>query len=322
MTIENLRIDTTTNSRVFNPLGAAGHWLCSKFKHRSIGDINMLYPTLVELTQDLPELKSITLYSEYGDAMEWNFIAPFVLVMTTQGVYTMINTYGMSNNKVLHLIKDCSVNVVFNIDGIHEQSGKVFLGSEWNSIKQNILTMGVKAHVKFYKLQHNAYQQPAIEQFCRAVGAVCEVVEDPLFGSTVFSIIDKQGKWLYDVHPAGSTQPTLHQTALGWNLLKTKVRKIVGKPIDEIEKIPVPFTATRLETDDFVNITIKGHVIRGSGIAQMFSYALCGDWHPTEIDINNSYNQTVMYELSKFAKKDLSTINIYNNNINDILEIV
>ena len=182
--------------------------------------------------------------------------------------------------------------------------------------------MGNKAHVKFYKFKHNAYQQIAIEQFCKAVGAFFEVVEDPLYGNKCFSIISKQGKWLYDIHPTTSNEPTLHQTAHGWNVLKTKVKGVVGLPIDQLQSLSPPITATKLETDDTVNITIKGHVIRGSGIAQMFSYALCGDWSPADIDITDDYNQTVMYELSKFVRMELSTINIYYAKISDILQTV
>ena len=331
MTLENIRIDTTTHSRVFNPLSAAGQWLCSVFKHRSIGDIEASYPTLVEITQDLPDLKSITMDNEYGDALEWSKLAPFVRVMTIQGVYIMVNTYGMAENKAVKSIvdasclykeQDASINIIFNIDGIYEQCGKVFLGAEWNHIKENIITVGNKAHIKFYKFKHNAHQQPAIEHFCRAIGATFEVLEDPLFGNKCFSVISKQGKWLYDIHPVSSNQPTLAQTAIGWNLLKTKVRSIKGTPIDELEKLPVPITAKDLDTDDIINITIKGHVIKGSGIAQIFSYALCGDWDYYEVDTSNAYNLSVMQELAKFVRIDFSTINIYNNSITDILEVV
>lgn len=331
MTIENIRIDTTTHSSVFNPLSAAGQWLCSVFKYRSIGDINMSYSTLVEITQDLPNLKSITMDNEYGDALEWPNLTSFVRVMTIQGVYTIINTYGMTSNSVVQKIKDASclykeqdasIKVIFNIDGIYEQCGKVFLGAEWKQIKENIITVGDKSHIKFYKFKHNAHQQAAIEHFCRAVGAKFEVLEDPLFGNKCFSVISKQGKWLYDIHPVGSNQPTLAQTAVGWNILKTKVRSIKGTSIDKLDYLPLPVNATNLDTDDIINITIKGHVIKGSGRAQMFSYALCNDWNYEEIDISDKYNLSVMQELAKFVAIDLSTINIYNSNITDILEVV
>lgn len=331
MTIENLRVDTTTHSRVFNPLSAAGQWLCSAFHYRHIGDISIPYSTLVEITQDLPELKSITMNNEYGDALEWDNLSSFVRVMTIQGVYTIVNTYGMADKSVVKKIIDASclykgldssIKIIFNIDGIYEHSGKVFLGAEWKHIKENIITAGQKAHIKFYKFKHNAHQQPAIEHFCRAIGATFEVLEDPLFGNKCFSVISKQGKWLYDIHPVGSNQPTLHQTSLGWNYLKTKVRKIKGTPIDKLNNLSVPFTATNLETDDIVNVTIKGHVIKGSGIAQIFSYALCDDWDFEEIDISNVYNLTVIQELAKFTRMDLSDINVYNNSITDILEVI
>jgi len=331
MTIENLRVDTTTHSRVFNPLSAAGQWLCSAFHYRHIGDVSIPYSTLVEITQDLPELKSITMDNEYGDALEWDNLSSFVRVMTIQGVYTIVNTYGMADKSVVKKIIDASclykgldssIKIIFNIDGIYEHCGKVFLGAEWKRIKENIITAGQKAHIKFYKFKHNAHQQPAIEHFCRAIGATFEVLEDPLFGNKCFSVISKQGKWLYDIHPTTSSQPTLHQTALGWNYLKTKVRKIKGIPIDKLTHLPVPFTATNLETDDIVNVTIKGHVIKGSGIAQIFSYALCDDWDSEEIDISNVYNLTVIQELAKFTRMDLSDINVYNNSITDILEVI
>lgn len=322
MTIENLRIDTTTRSTVFNPMSAAGQWLCSVFGKRSIGVIDVSYPALVESTQELPDLKSITLYSEYGDSLEWKYAANFILVMTVQGVFTMVNTYGMGKNSIYQLIKDASVEVIFDVDGMYEQSGKVFLNSDWKIIKENIRTLGAKARVKFYKFKHNAHQQKSIENFCSAVGANLEIVEDPLFGGKIFSVIDESGKWLYDIHHADSKQPTLCKTVVGWSRLRTRLKKITGTPIDELKKLSVPLNAVPLDSDDMINITIKGHVIKGSGISQIFSNALCGDWSDTEIDTSNQYNASALYELAKFARKDLSTISIYKNKINDILQFM
>jgi len=321
MTIQNIRIDTTTHSTVFNPLSASGQWLCSTFGKRSPGDYNAQYPVLVEMTQDLPELKSITLYSEYGDAMEWPHIPAFLRVMTFQGVYTMIDTYGMGSIDTYTKIADQSVNVVFNVDGIWEQSGKVFLNSDWSIIKENIRILGSKARVKFYKFKHNAYQENALQAFCVACKATLEVVQDPLFGRPLHSIIDEHGNWLYDVHPCSSEEPTLHKTMNGWNVLKTKIHKVQGPSIVDRKEITVPETATVLETDDLINITITGHVIKGSARSQIFSNALCKDWQPSEIDKSSAYNQSAIYELHKFTKIDLDAVNIYKNDISSIMEL-
>lgn len=318
MTLQNIRIDTTTRSTVFNPLSASGQWLCSAFGRRTPGDFDAKYPTLVEATQDLTDLQSITLYSEYGDSMEWPHISSFVQVMSIQGVYVMINTYGMFDHKLCDKLKDQSVNVIFDIDGMHEQSGKVFLHSDWKIIKENILKLGSKARVKFYKFKHNAYQQNALQRFCDACRATLEVVEDPLFGRNIHSVIDENAKWLYDIHPVNSQENTLNKTMLGWNILKTKVRKGKGTSIEHRKNIPVPLHATQLTSDDFINITVKGHVIKGSSRAQIFSNALCEDWQIDMIDTKNKYNASVVNELSLFTKKDLDSINIYKNNILDI----
>lgn len=322
MTIQNIRIDTTTNSKVFNPMSASGQWLCSSFGKRSPGTYNAQYPVLVEMTQDLPDLQSVTLYSEYGDAMEWSHIFAWLRVMTYQGVYTMIETYGMQDSKLYSQIADQSVYVVFNIDGMWEQSGKVFLNSDWKIIKENIRILGSKAHVKFHKFKHNAYQENALQAFCVACKATLEVVQDPLFGRRMHSVIDEQKNWLYDVHDINWTGPTLHKTSIGWNTLKTKVLNIKGTPIDENPDITVPYEASSLDTDDMINITVKGHVIKGSSISQIFSNALCNDWTAQGIDTKNDYNQSVLLELSRLSKKDLGAINIYKNNINSIMELL
>lgn len=321
MTIQNIRIDTTTRSSVFNPLSASGQWLCSTFGKRSPGEIDAKYPTLVEATQELPDLRSITLYSEYGDPIEWRDISAFVLVMTVQGVYTMIDTYGMASNSVFKRIRDASVQVIFNIDGIHEHCGKVFLHSRWNTIKENILLLGKKARVKFYKFKHNAHQQNAIQQFCNSVGAELEIVDDPLFGRQMFSVINENGKWLYDIHHHSSSQPTLCQTMNGWNVLKTKIKKVAGESIETVNAIPMPPGAKELQNDNMINITVKGHVIKGSARSQIFSNALCDDWSVDEIDLHNQYNLSTVYELSQFSNNNLSEINIYNNDITSILKL-
>lgn len=321
MTIQNIRIDTTTQSTVFNPLSASGQWLCSTFGKRSPSEYNAKYPTLVEATQELPDLQSITLYSEYGDPAEWRDIVPFVLVMTVQGVYTMIDTYGMASKTMFQRIKDASVQVIFNVDGIHEQSGKVFLHSDWNVIKENILVLGKKARVKFYKFKHNAYQQNALQHFCNSVGAELEVVEDPLFGRRMFSVINEDGKWLYDIHYWQSSQRTLCQSMNGWNVLKTKIKKVHGTSIEHIKDIKEPPGGKALPNDKIINITAKGYVIEGSARSQVFSNALCSDWHPDCIDFYNQYNLDTVYELSRFSQQDLSAVNIYYNSIKDILNL-
>ena len=71
-----------------------------------------------------------------------------------------------------------------------------------------------------------------------------------------------------------------------------------------------------------INITVKGHVIKGSSISQIFSNALCNDWTAQGIDTKNDYNQSVLLELSRLSKKDLGAINIYKNNINSIMELL
>jgi hypothetical protein len=322
MTIQNIRVDPTTRNRIFNPLSASGQWFCSTFSKRSIGEIDLSYPVIVEMTQELKDLQSVTMYSEYGDALEWKYMVPYVLVMSVQGVYTMINTYGMCSHNVLQKIKDASVQVIFDIDGIYEHCGKVFLGAEWKHIKQNIATMNTKAHVRFHKFKHNAHQQHALHKFCNATGATFEVLEDPLFGGDTFSVISEEGKWLYDIHKASSPHATLQKTMIGYHTIKTKTSKVSGLPIDQLTSIAVPPTATRLETDDIINVTIKGHVIKGSGIAQVFSHALCDDWAVNAIDTEEEYNVSALYELSLFAGKDLSTISIYESNINDILQVI
>tara|TARA_B100000212_G_scaffold272171_1_gene211580 strand:- start:582 stop:1553 length:972 start_codon:yes stop_codon:yes gene_type:complete len=320
MTIQNIRIDTTTNSKVFNPMSASGQWLCSAFGKRSPGNINAQYPVLVEMTQDLPDLQSVTLYSEYGDAMEWPHIQAWLRVMTYQGVYTMIETYGMGDSKFYSQIADQSVYVVFNIDGMWEQSGKVFLNSDWKTIKENIRILGSKAHVKFHKFKHNAYQENALQTFCVACKAHFEVVEDPLFGRRIHSIIDERKNWLYDVHDISWKGPTLHQTQIGWNILKTKVPRYKGKSIEVQKNIEQPLEGKRIPTDDMLNITIKGHIIKGSSLSQIFSNALCEDWLPEMIDQKSDYNKSVVLELYKMSRKDLDAINIYKNDIDSIME--
>lgn len=322
MTIQNIRIDTTTNSKVFNPMSASGQWLCSAFGKRTPGNINAQYPVLVEMTQDLPDLQSVTLYSEYGDAMEWPHVSAWLRVMTYQGVYTMIETYGMGDSKLYSQIADQSVYVVFNIDGMWEQSGKVFLNSDWKIIKENIRILGSKAHVKFHKFKHNQYQENALQAFCVACKAHFEVVQDPLFGRRMHSIIDEDKNWLYDVHDVDWNGPTLHQTLAGWNVLKTKTLSVEGKSIDQVGNLPIPLDAEPINTDDMINITIKGHVIKGSSISQLFSNALCTDWTVNDIDQETDYNKSVILELSKISRKDLDTVNIYKNDINSIMELL
>ena len=69
-----------------------------------------------------------------------------------------------------------------------------------------------------------------------------------------------------------------------------------------------------------LNITIKGHIIKGSSLSQIFSNALCEDWLPEMIDQKSDYNKSVVLELYKMSRKDLDAINIYKNDIDSIME--
>ena len=80
-----------------------------------------------------------------------------------------------------------------------------------------------------------------------------------------------------------------------------------------------PLEAASIPTDDMINITIKGHVIKGSSISQIFSNALCNDWLPEMIEQNSDYNKSVLLELYRMSKKDLDAVNIYKNNIDSIM---
>jgi len=314
----HLRIETTTNTTVFNSIGPRCKWFSNQLGQRPIEKLNASYPTLMELVSQNKNIRSIALYSEFGDALEWPHANSFMKVCTIAGKHVTADTFGMGKHsgyielrKLMERLNWHGINVRFHICGICEQSGKVFLNADWKIIKRNILALGKFATIRFYLFKHNAYQLNAIKNFCNAIGANLEIVHDPCNGHEFECVSTPDGKWMYDVHHVDSAYPTLVKTVQGWHRLKHYAVKQTGQGIDQAKNIAQPAKSSSLDNDNMISITVKGHVIKGSQQSSIFSNALCNDWNQQSFDLSNEYNKSTLRTLSDFSKRNLDSVNIY-----------
>lgn len=323
----HVRIETTTNTSVFNPLSPRGTWFSTTLGQRPITEYNAEYTRLIDIINKTDKISSVGLYSELGDALEWQNALSLIKYLNLKGIYVIANTYGMGNiefyKELSSLTKRLgwkSLNVIFHVCGIWEQSNKVFLGSNWKVIKENMLLLGGCATLRFYLFKHNKYQLNAVRHFCKSAGITLEIVEDPLYGNEFGTVFTSNGEWLYDVHSENSPLPTLVKTVQGWHKLKRSVIKKSGLPIDVVKNIPEPINSIPFNNDDLISITVKGHVIKGSHQSSIFSSGLLDDWNIGSFDVSDKHTKSTLYTLSQFSKSDLDTVNIYKNDFDVIVD--
>lgn len=304
----NITLDITTYSKVYNPLSAKGQWVCHRFGERPYR--NEL--SVQQIKKVLSELNTthITLESIYGDPLDHSDIAEVLQLIKDHNIHCTIVTYGMSEAGVQEARKHGFSLFVKVCD-------KVFLGSDYNKLV-DLHAAYPDTMVETTLFKHN--NDDKIKKLCTEHNWQYFETTGIMLSGFCTSVIDRKGKWLYDVHSVSdSRKSTLYKSTEAWHRLKMFVKPILGKSLlDKPELVHIRNQLSAPE-DNNLWITVSGHVIVGREIANIFSNALCNDWHSTMFNLEEDYDTYILLVLLHLSKLDFKSISIDDNSFTDII---
>lgn len=321
-----INIDLTTNSTVYNTLGAQSQWIQHRFGRRNYPnldlDADIVIKTLNKLTGPI---QFISIFGE--PCAHPNFLE---ILKTADVGRTVINTtLNFVNDRIIEELNNKKTFVVVPLYGINELCDKIVLNSDWTTISNNLKKLNTSVSVEFYLFEHNIHQLEEVKEFCKDTNCDLKINKGVSIHPSGFStIVDEQGEWLYDVYSCNQTSTIkwdkLHKTVNGYNSLIQFVKPIKGKSILE-KPLVYPFTQD-YSYDKDISISVTGDVFPSFELHKMFSNALCDDWNLSikniadidQVTINESFKY-VCSSINKILTYLKSNNNIYNKDIDSIL---
>lgn len=304
----NLILDITTTSSVYNPLSAKGQWVLHRFGER---DVNFeLSVDVIETVVKSLQPSQVILESVFGDPLCHSNIGDILEMFARYHVHCAIITYGMDNLDIVSAY-NCSLFI--------KVCNKVFLGSNIDYIRKQLHNNNnVMIENTVFKHTNNS----TVKDICTTNNWQYFETHGQLLSGFCSSIIDRSGKWLYDVHSADSDRETLIQTSEAWHRLKMFVKRVHGKSILE-KPDPVAVSDSYLQmlpkNTDIV-VTVSGHLIQNRERAVIFSNALCEDWDSKLFNKLEQYEAYVLAVLRSFYRTDLNSISVYNTDPAEIMQ--
>jgi hypothetical protein len=291
-------LDVTTRNSIYNPTSSQGTWFQHRWGKRD-------YPVLdlsLELYNTIwSQHDTVALQCVYGDPVDWIHFDAF-LDSVTKDRYAHVTTYGT------RAIDNKKVNVVFLLDGIEEQCGKVFLGADWSDIKQNIKDTKGERTIQFYLYEHNKYQIPKIQDFCARHEIELRLHYEYCDSTGRQSIINKNKQWLYDV------QPHLYNSSIDYKKEKpvelyrtiwaAQFLKVYNKGNHNCSILQHPKRKQLKNTGNntgYTYVTPTGHAFVHSDEYGMFMNMLCPDWN-INFRSYDEYEKTVGTFVRKFSE--------------------
>jgi len=297
----NIHLDITTNSTVFNPLSGKAQWVQHRFGKRNF-DAELTVED-IENVLSSKNVKHITLASVYGDPLDHSDIANVLECINNYGKSCTIITYG-GNLSSLKLAQKYNFALYIRV------CDKVFLNANIDDI------------VKTCKGYNNVMIENTIFRHNNnnLIEDICDKNDWQYFKTYGFdisgfctSVFNEKGDWLYDVHSLESNEPiTLEKTTRAWHRLKMFVKPTKGRSILSKPKLPVVNKDDSwLPNNSDIFVTVSGHVIQNRERAIIFSNALCDDWDPYNLDLNEEYNLRILSVLRRFIRTNLDDFSIH-----------
>lgn len=301
-----INIDLTTNSTVYNTLGAQAQWIQHRFGKRDYPELNLDHSRVISLIDS--QTDTVNFISVFGDpCCHPEFLD--ILSHTNDG-RSVINTYlNFEDDGIIQALNDKHAYVVLQLYGIDELHDKILLNSCWNTVKENISKLTCNVCIEFYVFEHNIHQLEEIKQLSKLLNFDLKVKKGISLHPNGFSpIVDCNGEWLYDVYTCDENATNvkwkeMHKTVNGYNSLIQFVKPIKGKSIinnPNIFKVQSNYTY-----DDQVSISVTGNVFNSFELHQVFTNALCSDWDMSFSKITENDKMTVRNDFKYYC----STLN-------------
>lgn len=326
-----LTVDLTTANTVFYPLGPQGQWICHRFGRRNYPDTELDCDTVMS-TLSPTAMTDLILECVYGDPLCYSQIDQLLKYLSDNNIKTQIHSYlNQCSESTVQLLNALDAHLIVTVSGIHHLADTVHQNADWENISRNLRQLTCKKTMIFHMYQHNLLQIPEVEHFCKQHDISLTLLPGTCLSNNFSSIINQQGKWLYDVYAAHSLLDTqnsnLSQSMEGYHALKKYHATPAGKSILDqpmifkTGHIPVPH-------HDHVSVAVTGHVFKNVEHMQAFTNALCPDWRITKSDVvldNNGGRDQYMFELSALlnllVSKDYS-VSVYTHSMQEILEML
>ena len=300
-------VDITTHNKVFNTLSQQGTWFKHRKGKRNYPELHCDVSLVKKIIKDNPDTEDFVFRCVYGDSAEWPYYDQIWTYFSEQKRLHAV-TYGMTKITFSHFRK------ILLLDGIEEECGKVFLGADWNTIKNNITS---NTRIEFYLFEHNQYQIPAVQTFCKELDIDLSFIYVDCDATGYHSVLDENGSWLYDVKPVAyntekdynkCTQIELRKHLNSYNFLKS-VRNIKGTSILDAPVIPGKSNETEFEPiKQYSAVATTGHAFNNDTDLGMFMNLICADWELPEQEVINPdmypYTNYVNGFAQKFANKE------------------
>jgi hypothetical protein len=312
-------LDPTTYNCIYNSIGAQATWYKHAWGQRDYPDLSLNFSNFVK---QFSNHETIMLKSTYGDALCWENI---VDASKYFGPNLTAHTYGMCDQNRVNLYIDNGAKLKFDLDGVHDLSGKVFLGASWKIIKNNILISKNNAVINFHRFKHNQHQVEYLEEFCIRNNIRLEITD--LNSTNIEPVVDQNSNWLYDVANYNHIEyQGLRKHLVTYNMLRTKIsppekKNILSRPLvanavssrDLFEKFKKEFQ------HDGVFVSPSGHVFYNSEMFSMFMYMLGTDWDAginTVKSDRHEYSHRVLFYAQKIILDCPGGVenNLYANN--------
>lgn len=321
-----INIDLTTNSPVYNTIGAQAQWIQHRFGRRNYPNLELDADVVIKTLSNINE--TINFISIFGEPCAHpNFLE--ILKTVNVGCSVVNTTLNFVNDHIIDELNNKKTFVVVPLYGINELCDKIVLHSDWTTISNNLKNLNTGVSVEFYLFEHNIHQLEEVKQFCKDTNCELKINTGVAIHPSGFSpIVNEHAEWLYDAYSAGQSSTikwgTLHKTVSGYNSLIQFVKPIKGRSI--IDNPAVHQFVQDYKYDENISISVTGDVFPSFELHKMFSNALCTDWNLSFNNIANidkvTVNENFKYvcaSINKIVKYLKNNNNIYNKDIDYIL---
>lgn len=313
-----INIDVTTKNSVYNTLGAQAQWIQHRFGKRNYPDLDLKKDHVIDVIKNTSD--TINFISTFGDPGCYDNINE-ILSLIQPGKVVFNSHLNFNNPELLDLLYQKQSYVVVPLYGLYELCDKLSLHSNWDQIIQNLEKLSHNACVEFYLFQHNIHQVEDIKNLSEKYNFKLLLKQGVAVHPEGFSsIVNEQGKWLYDAYPCDLTinnikWPNLRQTSLGYNHLIQYVKPVTGNSILNSPKFYK--TTNNYSYDNNTSISVTGHVLPSFTLYQIFSNALCNDWNLLATYIINQETMSNRADYLFLCAALQKILSFKNNNLND-----
>ena len=326
--MDNIFIDLTSKNSYFNCLEPQGSWLFHRFGKRNFLNEELDFNILKNYLQE-QKPKQITLYSVLGDPFEYSRIFDLFFFCKRNNINVYLNTNGFS--KKLKKSLDYNIDFCLKMYGYTKSIDTMLPNQDKKSLFKNLkLKFNNKLKIQYMLYEQNLCDVLGVIQFCEENNIKLEFIPGTCVGNNINHIIDKEGKWLYDISgieyynlddicyktyeefddirekfkSLNRKKKHLGQTLEGYHFLKNYVK---NKGISILD-ISLPKLNKSKEYDQNTSISFKGHLFDSYEEMSIITNAYVPDWLPEKFNTNDTYQKEIYTTLCEFANSDKKSI--------------